>query len=107
MNSLKAVEQLCPDLQFVTWPTGGKWYGFEHAGSLHPKPPFKETDGRIPEPYSKHVFYYNQHDALAEFAKGKKWSFADIRPDAIVSTMITSDRKVILTKIAGRLCAQQ
>jgi hypothetical protein len=25
MNSVKAVEQLCPGLQFVTWPSGGKW----------------------------------------------------------------------------------
>lgn len=93
MNSLKAVEQVCPDLQFVTWPTGGKWYGFEHAKLLHPKAPFKETDCRIPEPFAKHVFYYNQHDALAEFAKRKRWTFADIRPDAIVSEETFSVRK--------------
>lgn len=26
MNSVKAVNKLCPNLQFVTWPSGGKWY---------------------------------------------------------------------------------
>jgi hypothetical protein len=62
-----------------------QWYGFEHANVLNPKAPFRESDSRIPKPYAKHVFYYNQHDAIATLVEGKKWKFADIRPDAIVS----------------------
>lgn len=70
MNSVKAVDELCLNLQFVTWPSGGKWYvtrtkcwfpcsqvlpryGFEHAKLLHPKAPFKETDARISAPYAQ------------------------------------------------------
>jgi hypothetical protein len=34
MNSLKAVEALCPGLQFITWRSGGK----VTIGPVHPRP---------------------------------------------------------------------
>lgn len=44
----------------------------------------RETDPRVPAPYGDNIFYYPQIDALANLSQGKKWNFADIRPDAIV-----------------------
>jgi hypothetical protein len=31
VNSIQAVEEICPNLQFVTWPTGGKVRSDSHA----------------------------------------------------------------------------
>lgn len=96
-------------------------YGYEHAYLLHPKAPFKETNSRIPEPYAQQwvwrqpedvthadytsVVYYKQRDALSKFAEGKKWTFADIRPDAIVSIWAIMENK-ICTNNQGRVCSQ-
>ncbi|TVY82657.1 Short chain dehydrogenase sirQ [Lachnellula suecica] len=84
VNSVAAVEQVCPNLQFWTFPTGGKWYGFEYGNKVERVTPLKENAPRIPSPYGDNIFYYPQVDKLAELAKGKAWKFADVRPDAIV-----------------------
>ncbi len=61
-------------------------YGFVHAQQIGlPKVPCKESDPRIPEPYADEVFYYAQYDLLKKLSHGKNWTFAEIRPDAIVS----------------------
>ncbi|KAH8805146.1 hypothetical protein F5884DRAFT_441544 [Xylogone sp. PMI_703] len=84
-NAVKAVEKLCPQLSFWTLQTGGKSYGFVHVLQIGlPKVPCKESDPRIPEPYADEVFYYAQYDLLKRLSYGKKWTFAEIRPDAIV-----------------------
>ncbi|KAE9371307.1 hypothetical protein N431DRAFT_545584 [Stipitochalara longipes BDJ] len=67
VNAVAAVEAVCPNLQFWTFPTGGK-----------------ESAPRVPAPYAEHIFYYPQVDTLAKLSEGKSWKFADIRPDAIV-----------------------
>lgn len=50
--------------------------------------PLKESAPRVPAPYGDHIFYYPQIDTLAKLSKDKNWKFADIRPDAIVLTLI-------------------
>jgi hypothetical protein len=90
LNSLKAIEHLCPNLTFVTWASGGKWYGHGLSRTLESTAPFRESDPRIPPPLGDDIFYYKQFDAITSFAKGKKWDFADIRPDAVVSIPIYS-----------------
>lgn len=103
-NTLKAIDKICPDLQFVTWATGGKWYGFEHSKTLSLHPPMKETDPRVPPPIGDHIFYYGQHDAISAFAKGKRWTFADIRPDAIVSNAFAGLSEILTQIIRSVLC---
>lgn len=39
---------------------------------------------RIPEPWRKNIFYYDQYDILQERSKGQKWTFSEIRPDGII-----------------------
>ena len=46
--------------------------------------PLKESAPRVPAPYGDAILYYPQIDTLAALSEGKKWKFADIRPDAIV-----------------------
>lgn len=49
------------------------------------KPPFKESNPRVPAPLGDSIFYYDQVDLLAKLADGKAWTYADIRPDPVVS----------------------
>ncbi|KAH7354988.1 hypothetical protein BKA65DRAFT_581662 [Rhexocercosporidium sp. MPI-PUGE-AT-0058] len=84
VNAVAAVEEVCPNLQFWTFPTGGKWYGFEFGTKVKRSTPLKENAPRVAEPYGQHILYYPQIDTLTQLAEGKKWKFADIRPDAIV-----------------------
>ncbi|RDW77831.1 hypothetical protein BP6252_05884 [Coleophoma cylindrospora] len=84
VNAVAALEIVCPNMEFFTFATGGKWYGFEFGDKVQRLVPVKESHPRIPAPYGDHIFYYPQIDALASLAEGKPWKFADIRPDAIV-----------------------
>ncbi|KAF8855381.1 hypothetical protein BDZ45DRAFT_793509 [Acephala macrosclerotiorum] len=83
VNTVVVVENVCPNLQFWIFPTGGK-YDFEFGTKVHRKTPLKETTPRVPPPYRDHLFYYPQIDTLTKLSEGKSWKFADIRPDAIV-----------------------
>lgn len=49
--------------------------------------PLRESAPRIPEPGASNVSYYAQYDTLKEFAKGKRWTFCEIRPDAIIGLL--------------------
>jgi len=76
-NTLRAVDELAPNLERVVLQTGAKYYGW------HLKPcniPIKESDGR----HSGKNFYFNQEDFLTSFQKGKKWSWNVVRPFPIV-----------------------
>ena len=85
-TAIKAITQLCPNLEFWTLQTGGKAYGTEFYGQkgIEIKPPLKESNPRISEPYASKVFYYPQYDLLAQLSEGQKWDFCEIRPDVIV-----------------------
>jgi len=84
-NAVKACEVVCPQLKFWTLQTGGKAYGFAHALQIGlPKVPCKESDPRVAEPYADEIFYYSQHDLLKNISEGKRWTFAEVRPDAVV-----------------------
>ncbi|EHK44809.1 hypothetical protein TRIATDRAFT_299659 [Trichoderma atroviride IMI 206040] len=83
-NAVAAVENVCPKLQFWTFPTGGKWYGLEFGDEVKLETPLKESAPRVPPPHGDHIFYYPQIDTLAKLSEGKNWTFADIRPDAVI-----------------------
>lgn len=84
-NAVQAVEKTCPGFKFWTLQTGGKAYGVEflHKG-IEYNPPLKESAPRIPEPWASNVFYYAQYDTMMQLSEGKRWSFCEIRPDAII-----------------------
>lgn len=84
-NAVKAVEITCPNFQFWTLQTGGKAYGVEFLDNgIKYNPPLKESAPRIPEPWASNVFYYAQYDTIKQLSEGKRWTFCEIRPDAII-----------------------
>jgi hypothetical protein len=107
VNAVAAVEQVCPNLQFWTFPTGGKWYGFEFGDKVERVLPLKENAPRVQAPYGDHIFYYPQVDTLSKLSEGKKWKFADIRPDVIVRSNPPNPEILTLIAIAFRLASSQ
>jgi hypothetical protein len=84
-NAVRAVENVCPNLMFWTFQTGGRVYGFDIADKVGlPTTPVRESTPRTPEPYASSNFYYAQCDKMKELSQGKNWSFVEIRPDAMV-----------------------
>ncbi|KAK6366868.1 hypothetical protein LTS17_010419 [Exophiala oligosperma] len=81
-----AVQALCPDFQFFVLPTGTKAYGihlfqdFPYGDHL----PLSESLPRLPEPHASNLFYYWETDALTRMAKGRKWTWCEVRPDLVV-----------------------
>ncbi|KAL9088367.1 MAG: hypothetical protein Q9159_003141 [Coniocarpon cinnabarinum] len=85
-TAMKAVDQLCgaTHLQHVILQTGGKAYGVEFVNQGVKIPaPLSEKLPRVQEHADK-IFYYHQYDSLAALAKGKPWTFTEVRPDVIV-----------------------
>ncbi|KAE8146976.1 hypothetical protein BDV25DRAFT_169498 [Aspergillus avenaceus] len=84
--AVQAFEKLSPKLTFVTLITGTKAYGvylldkFPFRGQV----PLSEDLPRVPEEYSKDLFYYHLVDLLHELSAGKSWSWCEVRPDVIV-----------------------
>ncbi|HEY4894014.1 MAG TPA: SDR family oxidoreductase, partial [Reyranella sp.] len=76
VNSVTAIAKASRDLQRVVLVTGTKYYGV-HLGPV--KTPMRETDSRHMPP----DFYFDQIDWLADFQRGKKWSFAELRPQTL------------------------
>jgi hypothetical protein len=84
-TALKAIEQVAgSNLKAVVLQTGGKGYGVEFPDKVTISPPLKEDTPRIPKPYFDKIFYYPQYDSGKEAAKGKSWTFTEVRPDVII-----------------------
>ena len=86
-RSTIAMDRLSPALEFVVLQTGAKMYGC-HLLENHPtdyiNTPLAEDMPRLKPPYHDMLFYYPQLDWISEYAKDKKWSWCDTRPDIIV-----------------------
>ena len=76
VNAVSAIARANRALQRVVLVTGTKYYGV-HLGPL--KTPMRETDPRHMPP----DFYFDQIDWLTDFQRGKKWSFAELRPQTL------------------------
>ncbi|KAH8421694.1 3-oxo-Delta-4 [Colletotrichum scovillei] len=86
-NAVKAVDEICSSLKFLSLQTGTNSYGvavFQHQDKIEIHPPLKESQPRIPSPYGDEIFYYGQVDAIEELQKGKSWRWCEVRSDAIV-----------------------
>ncbi|KAK0647305.1 Short chain dehydrogenase sirS [Lasiodiplodia hormozganensis] len=78
-----AVDTLARGLKFFVFPSGTRGYGIHVPGGLH-KAPLVETMDPLPEPYRSNVFYYNYQSTLRTASADKPWTWAEIRPDAII-----------------------
>jgi nucleoside-diphosphate-sugar epimerase len=76
VNAVSAIAKANRALQRIVLVTGTKYYGV-HLGPL--KTPMRETDPRHMPP----DFYFDQIDWLADFQRGKKWSFSELRPQTL------------------------
>ncbi|KAF2013898.1 hypothetical protein BU24DRAFT_350870 [Aaosphaeria arxii CBS 175.79] len=86
-RSTIALDRLSSKLEFVVLQTGAKMYGC-HLLENHPTDylhvPHKESQPRLKQPYHDMLFYHPQMDWLTEYARDKKWSWCDTRPDIII-----------------------
>lgn len=86
-RSTMAMDHLSPALEFVVLQTGAKMYGC-HLLDKHPTNyihvPLSEDQPRLKAPYHDMLFYHPQLDWVAEYAKNKKWTWCDTRPDIII-----------------------
>ncbi|EFQ34347.1 hypothetical protein CGRA01v4_13791 [Colletotrichum graminicola] len=89
--AIHAIERVAPDLKVVILQTGSKGYGVTHPKEIKIQPPLKENLARIPAPWADGVFYYAQYDALDRLSRGKRWTFSEVRPDAIVGFAPTAN----------------
>ena len=76
VNALSAIERASPVLRRVVLVTGTKYYGV-HLGPV--RTPMRETDPRHMPP----DFYFDQVDWLTAFQKGKRWTWAELRPQTL------------------------
>ncbi|MBN9511099.1 MAG: SDR family oxidoreductase [Alphaproteobacteria bacterium] len=78
-NSIGVLARSSRKLERVVLGQGGKYYGC-HLGPH--RTPSLETDPRHLPPN----FYYAQQDFVVEAQRGQSWSYALIRPEAVVGT---------------------
>lgn len=86
-TTIKALEIAAPLMQFFVLQTGGKHYGMDFGSEAVPtllNTPYGEERPRLDPPFDDKIFYYGQVDAMIAAAKGKSWTWAEMRPDLIV-----------------------
>lgn len=85
-RAVSAMDHLSKSLRFVLLPTGTKAYGVQCLDEFpfEANLPLSESLPRIPEPWQSQNFYYNQTDYMERQAKGKQWTWCEVRPDVIV-----------------------
>lgn len=102
-NVIDAHGLLSPDLQFVAFPGGTRvsqinphvnlnlsmtqGYGIYAAGGTFTPPLHEDMVNTLPTDYSKTVAYPAYRDLLHNASKGKKWTWCEVCPDAIVSSV--------------------
>lgn len=67
-TAVAAVEQVAKGLKAVTLQTGGKAYGVEFSKDLELKPPFQESQPRIPKPCMSFAFDSTTHQSCTMIA---------------------------------------
>ncbi|CAG8298957.1 unnamed protein product [Penicillium olsonii] len=73
-----------PNLQFVTFPGGTRGYGIYAPGGTFTPPLREEMVKTLPVDYAKTVVYPAYRELLTTASEGKKWTWCEFCPDAIV-----------------------
>jgi len=100
-NVIDAHGLLSPNLQFVAFPGGtrvkavririifnankSQGYGIYLPGGTFTPPLIEDMVNTLPADYAKTVVYPVYRELLKEASKGKKWTWCEACPDAIVS----------------------
>ncbi|KZV91745.1 hypothetical protein EXIGLDRAFT_675760 [Exidia glandulosa HHB12029] len=82
-RAVGALNDLCPSLKFIVFPSGTMGYGIYLPGG-HFKAPLVETMDPMPEPYRSEGWYYAFKEILREGSKDRAWTWCEVRPDIIV-----------------------
>lgn len=94
--------------RFVLRLKHGQGYGIYKPGGGPFKPPYKESMGRLPP--SDGNWYYEFEDFLTERSKGKKWTWCEVRPDAIVNILLLAKCRIaqlLNNNLSGRVLTQR
>lgn len=76
VNAVSSIERSSPMLERVVLVTGTKYYG-SHLGPF--RTPAKEHHPR----HAGENYYFDQIDWLTGYQRGKRWSFAELRPQTL------------------------
>jgi len=88
-NPVTVIDAVAPGLQRVVLQEGSKAYG-RQLGPF--KTPAFESDSRHMPPN----FYYDQEDFLIEYQKGRNWTWAVLRPEAVCGFAIGNPMNLIM-----------
>jgi len=76
VNAVSAIDRVSNKLERVVLVTGTKYYG-SHLGPF--KTPAREDDPR----HAGANYYFDQIDWLAQYQKGKRWNWTELRPQTL------------------------
>ena len=88
-NLVTMVDRASAGLRHVTLMQGGKAYGC-HLGPF--SSPAKESDARHMPPN----FYYDQEDFLRAAAKGQRWTWTALRPEAVMGMAVGNPMNLLM-----------
>ncbi|KAF7981805.1 hypothetical protein HWV62_31911 [Athelia sp. TMB] len=81
-NVVGALNALAPGLRFLAFPTGAKGYGIHIPGGVF-EAPLVETM-KLPEAEELKLHHHALRDVCDAGSSGRSWTWAEIRPDAII-----------------------
>lgn len=104
-NVIRAHNKLNPNLKFVTFPGGTRvsvipphrssirtnliqGYGIYVPGGTFTPPLREEMVNNLPADYAKTVVYPIYREILDAESQGKTWTWCEVCPDAIVSSLL-------------------
>ncbi|KAI0177342.1 hypothetical protein BJ166DRAFT_561117 [Pestalotiopsis sp. NC0098] len=83
-NVIDAHGLLSPNLQFVAFPGGTRGYGIYVPGGTFTPPLTEDMVNHLPPDYAKTVVYISYRELLNSASQGKKWTWCEVCPDAII-----------------------
>lgn len=79
-----AIESLTDKLSFVVFPGGTRGYGIYQPGGIFSAPLEESLLTTLPAAYAETVAYPSFRRLLADASRGKRWSWCEMCPDAVV-----------------------
>ncbi|KAL2867425.1 uncharacterized protein BJX67DRAFT_372039 [Aspergillus lucknowensis] len=79
-----ALNTVSPNLQSFIYPGGSRGYGIYIPGGVFHPPLHESMADTLPEDYAKTVAYPWFRKILTESSRGRRWTWSEICPDAVV-----------------------
>ncbi|KAJ5104532.1 hypothetical protein NUU61_001879 [Penicillium alfredii] len=83
-NVIDAHNLISPNLKFVAFPGGTRGYGIYAPGGTFTPPLQEDMVNDLPSDYAKTVVYPVYREILSTASQGKKWTWCEVCPDAII-----------------------